>query len=105
MLKFRTMTADADQRLKEFIDLDSLATGLKLNASSGDPDRQNPPELGPGRSAAISQRRMGQHESGGASAGSRRNWWRNPNPWQRRRLKPNPASTGYQQVMSRGVLS
>lgn len=106
MLKFRTMTADADQRLKELIDLDSLAEPVfKLN-----PDPRVTPIGKIVRNWSLdevpqflnvlwgSMSLVGPRPEAVELVGKY-------NPWQRRRLKAKPGITGYQQIMSRGIPS
>jgi exopolysaccharide biosynthesis polyprenyl glycosylphosphotransferase len=106
MLKFRTMTADADQRLKEFIDLDSLAEPVfKLN-----PDPRVTPIGKILRNWGLDEVPQFLNVVWGnmSLVGPRpeaAELVQKYNPWQRRRLKAKPGITGYQQVMSRGIPS
>jgi exopolysaccharide biosynthesis polyprenyl glycosylphosphotransferase len=104
ILKFRTMTADAEQRLKELIDLDSLAEPVfKL-----DPDPRVTPIGKILRNWGLDEVPQFLNVVWGSMSlvGPRPEaveLVEKYNPWQRRRLKAKPGITGYQQIMSRGI--
>jgi exopolysaccharide biosynthesis polyprenyl glycosylphosphotransferase len=103
MYKFRSMVPDADEQLRNIIDLDSLA----------EPVYKIPRDP---RVTSIGKllRRSGLDEipqlinvlRGEMSVVGPRPEWvglaQRYEPWERRRLKAKPGITGYQQVMSRG---
>ena len=103
MYKFRSMVPDADEQLKNIIDLDNLA----------EPVYKIPRDP---RVTSIGRflRRSGLDEipqlinvlRGDMSVVGPRPEWvglaERYEPWERRRLKAKPGITGYQQVMSRG---
>jgi exopolysaccharide biosynthesis polyprenyl glycosylphosphotransferase len=103
MLKFRTMVADADQRLKEIIDLDSLAEPVfKMN-----PDPRVTPIGKILRNRSLDEVPQFLNVLWGdmSLVGPRPEAVElvaKYNLWQRRRLKAKPGITGYQQIMSRG---
>jgi lipopolysaccharide/colanic/teichoic acid biosynthesis glycosyltransferase len=106
MIKFRTMTIDADQRLKELISMDSLAEPVfKL-----DSDPRVTPIGKILRNWSLDEVPQCLNVLWGdmSFVGPRPEsveLVEKYNPWQRRRLKAKPGITGLQQIMSRGIPS
>ena len=103
MYKFRSMVADAEEQLKDLVDIDKLdVPGFKLK---GDP-RVTPVGRFLRRASLDEIPQLINVLKGEMSVVGPRpempELVERYNPWQRRRLKAKPGITGYQQVMARG---